>query len=377
MKGISILAYSVSELEQKIQDIESSFEATLGIVFSSIKHDFRALQKIFRDRDIDVIGASSSGEFIAGELAENSIVLLLLDIKRTHYHLYFAESNYDNSYEIGKNIAQCSKKHFNNAVFMTVFSLTVSGEKIIGGIHSELGEKVPIFGGMASDDFTMDSTTVFTTTQLSNEGICTLILDNDKIEVESLAISGWQPIGLINTITKAKANVIYEINGKPALDEYIKFCGDFQDGNAIDDIVSISSAQYPLQILRGGTAVLRALLYVDQEEKTIIMAGAVNEGDTFRFSIAPGFEILDETLDGFKKYRATFKNEIDIAIAFSCKARHMSLGPMIEDEIEGLYEIWDKKPMIGFFSYGEIGQDIAKKSHLYNETCALAIIREK
>ena len=378
MKGISILAFSILELEQKIQDLKkTSYQPTLGIVFASIKHDFVALQKVFRDHDIDILGASSSGEFVGEELAEKGIAVLFLDIKRTTYDIYFAETNYLNSYERGRSIGQHSKKHFENAAFITVFSVTVSAEEMIAGIHSVVGEKVPIFGGMASDDFTMNATSVFTNSELSSGGLCTLILDHDKIDIHGLALSGWEPLGLVNTITKATDNMIYEINGKPALDEFIKFCGDYQDGNAIDDIASISSAQYPLQILREDTAVMRALLYADKETKTMTMAGPIKEGDRFQFSIAPGFEILDETLEGFKKYKATLEHEADAVVVFSCKARHMSLGPMIEDEIEGLHEIWDKKPMIGFFSYGEVGQDDRKKAHYYNETCAIAIMKEK
>ena len=378
MNGISILAQSIIELEQKMQDIgDSSFEATLAIVFASIEHDFEALQKVFQNHDIDVFGSSSSGEFADGELVEKGIAVLLLDIKRTAYQIYFAEANYTNSYETGKDIAEYANDFFENSFFITVFSLTVSAEEIIRGINEKLGKTAPIFGGMASDNFKMDSTFVFTNKKLSNSGIATLIFDNDKIEVNGLALSGWQPLGLVNKITKAVDNIIYEINNKPALDEFINFCGDYQDGNAVDDIASISSAQYPLQILRGETSVLRALLYADKETKSMVMAGPVKEGDIFRFSIAPGFEILDETLEGFQNYKDSLNKKTDVMMVFSCKARHMSLGPMIEDEIEGLYEIWDKKPMIGFFSYGEVGQDIEQKSHFYNETCALAILTEK
>ena len=49
---------------------------------------------------------------------------------------------------------------------------------------------------------------------------------------------------------------------------------------------------------------------------------------------------------------------------------------LIEEEVEGIYNVW-KKPMAGFFSYGEVGQQQDKISHFYNETCSLVLLKER
>jgi hypothetical protein len=47
----------------------------------------------------------------------------------------------------------------------------------------------------------------------------------------------------------------------------------------------------------------------------------------------------------------------------------------MNDEIERLDEIWNA-PMIGLFSFGEIGRGADSKYEFYNMTCSLAVLEE-
>jgi len=116
-------------------------------------------------------------------------------------------------------------------------------------------------------------------------------------------------------------------------------------------------------------------LLTNEEDKSFSLGGPVTEGQEFRFSVAPGFEVIDETINNFREY-ATKKGNPDAVILFSCKARHMLLGPLVEDELEGIHGIWGKD-MIGFFTYGEIGMDEDESTNFYNETCSLVTLTEK
>ena len=122
-------------------------------------------------------------------------------------------------------------------------------------------------------------------------------------------------------------------------------------------------------------AVLRSPIYGDENNRSLTLVGSIKEGDKFRFSISPGIEVIEKTVAEFQ----SFKNEIpdvDALILFSCKGRHAALGPFIEDEIKGIYEQWNK-PMIGFLSYGEIGNLGNGVCEFHNETCCLVTIKER
>ena len=92
-------------------------------------------------------------------------------------------------------------------------------------------------------------------------------------------------------------------------------------------------------------------------------------------SISPGVEVIDQTIAELTDFLHD-TTDADALILFSCKGRHAALGPFLADEIEGIYNHW-QKPMIGFLSYGEIGNVRNGVCEFHNETCSLLAIKEK
>ena len=120
---------------------------------------------------------------------------------------------------------------------------------------------------------------------------------------------------------------------------------------------------------------MRSPLVLDEDNGSITLMGGVNQGDKFRFSNSPGFEVIEQTIEEFEQLKDK-SPDVDALILYSCKGRHGALGPLLEDEISGLYNYWNK-PMIGFLSYGEIGNTPSGICEFHNETCSLVSLREK
>lgn len=374
MKTITVSGNSVSDLSKKIeQTIQSDFKPTLAISFGSVKCNLDEFVKIFNQYDIQLFGASSAGEFINDDRIEESIVVMLLDADPDSFAIFHEEADFATSYAAGNNLAKFGLDKFKDPVFLVTFSMTINGEGIIAGVHDMI-PKERIFGGMAGDDFAMKATYSFTNDKISPSSLTGLVFDGEKIHVDGVAFCGWQPIGGRNRITRSKDNVVYEINNQPAMEVVTKVFGGFYETLENDNVL-MGAAQYPFQMVKDDKYVLRAALYSNEEDGSLVLAGPVQEGEEFRFSVAPGFEIIEQTIQNFKNY-AVKKPTPDALILFSCKARHMSLGPLVEDELAGIHEIWDKD-MIGFFTYGEIGLDEDGESNFYNETCSLVMISEK
>jgi hypothetical protein len=347
------------------------------MVFASIDHDLTSIAKIFDDKNIDLFGLSSAGEIIDKEVVESGIVGLLFDVNPDFYQIKIVENNFDNLFETGKESGIFSKKAFQNpALMIGSGGLTVDVEQIVYGFKSVLGENVPMFGGLAGDDWKLENTYAFSRNQMTNNGIMTLTFDNDKIEMQGLAICGWEAIGKTNIVTKAKGNVVYTINDEPALDVFLRYFEYLENSDVDAEKLDNASAQYPLQVMRkDGTSVLRSPMKSNLEDRSIMLAGNITQGDEFRFSIAPGFQVIDQTVAEFGSLKKDFP-EADALILFSCKGRHAALGPLIEDEVEGIYDYWSK-PMIGFFCYGEIGNVKGGTCDFHNETCSLVLLKEK
>ena len=376
MNSTSFQVNSIQDLEQEILATKgNNFNPTLAILFGSVDCELDTLPAIFNKYNIDLIGCSSSGEICQENIYEKGITGLLMDINRDFYQIEILEDAEGRCYEVGQELGKVGTDFCEDPSFLSFFGMGASAEHLIKGINDHIGKQVNIFGGMAGDDFRMVRTFIFSNSGIYHNGVASLIFNQDKVEMKGRAICGWEPIGTTNTITKAEGNIIYRINDTTAVDAFERYFGSFHNNQAEDDTVLVGVAQYPLQIMRGSGKVLRAALKINEDDESIMMAGPIQTGDQFKFSVAPGFGIIEDTIQEFSEYQ-TEHSTTDAMILVSCKARHMSLGPMVEEEIKGIQNLWNK-PLIGFFAYGEVGVNSTGECNFYNETCSLVLIREK
>ena len=110
MKSRVFSVTSVEQIEPRLQDIrQEGLAPTLAIVFSSVTHDLKELRTVFTKYDIEVFGASSSGEITNDEIHEESIVVMLLDINRDAFRLNIFDGEGKTSYQVGQRAAELSK----------------------------------------------------------------------------------------------------------------------------------------------------------------------------------------------------------------------------------------------------------------------------
>jgi hypothetical protein len=107
-----------------------------------------------------------------------------------------------------------------------------------------------------------------------------------------------------------------------------------------------------------------------------MIAGGVNEGDQFRFSLPPDFDVIDKVIESTRIIKEKEMPVCDALIVFSCVGRLGTFGPLISSEIEGLASTWGK-PMLGFFSLGEFGKLDKGRCELQGTTVSWVTIKEK
>ncbi len=376
MRAKTFAAKSVDGVAQELTLLKAEgFSPNLGIVFCSINFDIEKVAAIFDSFGIDIAGASTAGEIVNEGVFDGIVTGLLMEINPDFYSIYAEEYEGDNPFNACKKVGALAAARFERPAIMAMSGgVTIDAEQIVYGLKAGLKGDAPIFGGLAADDLQLTQTYSFTRHGVSSNGVAILAFDNDKVELKGLATSGWEGVGMENTITHAEGNIVYTINNEPAVNAFIKYFGYFDNDSTGE--VSEMSAQYPLQIIReDGTPILRAPLLQVKENGALILAGGVKNGDRFRFSIAPGFEVIDQTIQEFADLKQQAENA-DALVLFSCKGRHSALGPLIEDEVKGIYDFW-KKPLIGFFTYGEIGPTKNGICEFHNETCSLVVINER
>ena len=375
MKAKNIHGKNIDEIKSKfLKAVEDGFSPTIAIVFCSITQDRKALIDFFNEKKVDLFGATTAGEIVDNEVMEQSAVIMLLDMKKENYKIFCEES--EDTYKISNGLALFAKAAFPDPSIIVISSgLTIDAELIIKGVQ-DADAKIPLYGGLAGDDLTMKASYVFSNHYETSTGLIALVLNNDKINVKGLATSGWDNIGIEKTITKSVGNVVYSIDDEPAVDVFVKY---FQFTESVDnkaEIIAANFAQYPLQLKKqNGNIVLRAPMMVDIESRALIFAGGIPQGSKVKFSVPPGFDLIEKTADRVSVLKKSIADP-DAVLMFSCKARHIALGPMTEDEAGKIRSIWNK-PLIGFFTYGEIGTAKDSICDFHNETCSMVILEEK
>jgi hypothetical protein len=375
MKAKNIYGESIDEIKSKFAAATADgFAPSLAIVFCSITQNRLELTAFLTENNVAVFGSTTAGEIIDDEVLEKSTVIMLLSINKAHYKLFFKAS--DKTFKVANDLGHFAKAAFANPSVLVISSgLTIDAEEIIKGFM-EADKNIPLYGGLAGDDLTMKASFVFTNAEETSTGLIGLVLDGDMINIKGLATSGWDNIGIEKTITKSEGNIVYTIDDEPAVDVFVKY---FQFTESVDntaEIIAANFAQYPLQLKKAnGNTVLRAPLMVDIESRALIFAGGIPQGSKVKFSVQPGFDLIEKTTERISALKPSIP-DADALIMFSCKARHMALGPMTGDEAGMIRGLWNK-PLIGFFTYGEIGTTKDSVCDFHNETCSMVILKEK
>ncbi|MBA2499230.1 MAG: FIST C-terminal domain-containing protein [Chitinophagaceae bacterium] len=385
MQAKSIKGKSPEEIQRALeQSMNEGFEPTLAILFISIKQDRKAVCEILHQNEIDIIGASSSGEFIDGYQDEGAIVILLLDLNKAYYRILFKDVGNMTVSDAATQMAQAALKHFSNPAFIlcsTGLSSTgkmMDGETLIRSIENIVGSHVNMFGGMAGDDMTFTGTYAFTYNQSTDYGMAVLILNEDKVSLHGMAISGWKPIGVTRTVTKSEDNLIYMIDDQPALDMYMRYLGSVLPSadNKLEFFENLGN-QYPIQIERDDRESLMCNpIGFDREKNALICEINIQQGSKFRFSTPPDFDIVETVINKAKELKNANQADADAVLIFSCAGRLAALGPLAQQENDGLAEVWNS-PMAGFYSYGEFGRSVNGKHEFHSTTNSWVALKEK
>ncbi len=374
MKTETFLIRDMQNLDWQIQSLKKEgFKPTLGVVFISVSLPIKQLSAIFATHQIALIGSTSCGEIFAESdevsIADHSAVVMLLEMDPSAFHTCVLDDADLHSFELGKKAAQQTLGRFKSQSLIVMASgMKVDGQALVEGIMDVVGTSTPIFGGLAGDDAIFKETWVFCDDKFANNGVVLLCLDQEKVEVTGMATSGWISLGADLKVTSSQGNVVHSIDGRPALDVYMKYLSVLED-----DLPSVG-VEYPLMIKREHNEnALRAVMGVDKETRSLVFAGSVPEGSVVNFSSSPGFEVIEFTRKNIEAFKS--ENNPDCCLLFSCMARHLALGPLISDEVKIAVKKW-KAPLAGFFTYGEIGTNPNAQCDFYNQTFTIALLRE-
>jgi hypothetical protein len=351
---------------------------TLAVVFCSVALDFETVGRSIAERGIAVVGTTTAGEISNDVMRDQTCVAMLLDAPPGSFSLWFSTRGADETtFDLGRRLGQAAVERFANPIVLTFVSgVRSDGEPLVRGVRAGARRPIPLFGGMAGDDLIMKNTFVFTGEGATADGAIGLVLDGERFEVSGIASNGWQAVGVEKTVTRSEANVVYEIDNEPALSVYKEYL-DVESPEENDGGIRTLElgGQYPLSVRReNGTSVIRAPMFYQSDNQSMIFAGTVPQGSRVKFCIPPSMDVVERVVAEVGEVHDRMPGA-EAVILVACIGRRLALGPLTLDEVQELYEMWGT-PLAGFFSYGEIGARNPEECDFHTETCTLVALRE-
>lgn len=323
-----------------------------GILFAAVDFDRELiLQEIDRAfPDIELIGCTTDGELSSVlEFQQDSIVLTVFYGEGVEIRAAVGRNISQDPEGIARATAAAVKREFNLPIRLAIAlpeSLTTSAVSILRGLEAGLGDNIPLFGGAAAEPREVQRTYQFYKTEVFSDAVPILLFAGDIQFSHGLA-SGWQPMGKRSQITKVDKNIIYEIDGKPALDFYHHYLNDYKPDSA-----------YPLAVFPPGEErfFLRGAISYDLEEGSVKVSGDVPEQSIVQITDTTLEDVVNASAASFaeawKNYAGT---EPKAALCFSCAWRRWVMGTRANEEYQALAPaLQDKIPASGFYTYGEV-----------------------
>jgi len=319
------------------------------------------------------MGCSTAGEIFDTQLTSERFVLQIMKFEKTILRLVHSKiSSSIESQKVGEQIAHKLNVEKLKSIFVLSDGLTVNGSQLTKGISSVLSEDVVVTGGLAGDNERFEKTWVLVDNQPLEEHIVAIGFYGEDFYVSSASKGGWESLGLKRKVTKSKDNILYELDGQPALKLYKHYLGERAEG------LPSTGLLFPLGLYEKGEIKVRTILAVDEEYQSITFAGDIPSGSTVTLMKASLSSLVEGASQAAKEMHCNTQMSSTLCcIAISCVGRRLVLGQRVEEEIEAVMnELPPKTMQIGYYSYGEISPAIADACDLYNQTMTLTLIGE-
>jgi hypothetical protein len=323
-----------------------------------------------------IVLTSTSGEILDTSVVDESIALTAIQFDKSHVKVAKVATVGKNSMQVGKELAQSFDK--NELKHILVFSegSTINGTDLVQGMQAELGNSVTITGGLAGDGVAFSKTVVGLDAPPQEFTVVGIGLYGNDFSVGFGSYGGWEPFGAERTVTKSEANVLYELDGKPALELYKTYLGDKAKE------LPASALLFPLcTIDEEGEMLVRTILTIDEAKQSMTFAGDIPQNCKVRLMKSNHNKLVEgastaaqNSLDILK----AAKDAPSLAILVSCVGRKLVLKQRVEEEVEAVKDLLgDNAHILGFYSYGELAPREGNTScYLHNQTMTITLLTE-
>jgi len=321
-----------------------------------------------------VASCSTGGEIAGVDVFDEAVVgaAIRFDAARVRAHIVDLAAAGGDA-EAGRVLADALLEPDLKAVLILGDGTNLNGTALIEGLSTRLPKDIVVTGGLAGDGADFGETRVGLDGAPEPGKVVGIGLYGDTLRIGWGSTGGWESFGPLRRITRSTANVLFELDGKPALDLYREYLGPLADG------LPGTALLFPLTIRPDASSendVVRTIVGIDEARNGLVFAGDIPEGWTAQLMRGTP----DQLADGAARAAAQAcgdSPDSGLALVVSCIGRKLMMGQRVADETEEMAQVLNAMPTVGFYSYGEIApHGVTRDRTLHNQTMTVTVIRE-
>ena len=327
-----------------------------------------------------VFGCSTGGQILGSEIYDDRIAALAVRFSATKVRLVGEEvAGPEQSCACGEAIGRMLAADDLAGIFVLSDGLNVNGSKLVAGITRFIGKGVPITGGLAGDGSDFKESVVGADCPPQSHLVAAVGFYGSAVRFGHGSSGGWDIFGPPRCVTRSSGNILFELDGRPALDLYERYLGE-------EDVRGLpgTALLFPLQVrdpAKPEHEIVRTVLAVDREARSMTFAGDVPEGWHAQLLRGNCAHLAAGAAEAARQAQAGLNHGADgdgIAVLVSCIGRRLLMGQQTTDEVEAAAaELGSRMSRIGFYSYGEISPHAASGiCELHNQTITVTTIAE-
>lgn len=332
-----------------------------------------------------LFGVSDAGEITSEGSYQRSVVMAAIKSDSLSFAAHLEEDIEVDPRQKGRRIAErvnrrLPKKSKSSEVLI-IFSDGLSGSitDVIRGAQEILGTSYPILGGGAGDNFLFQKTYQYYNDRIFSQSVLGLLIQAPKI---GFGIRhGWRPLGRPYKVTRARRNVVWELDGESAIEVYQRYFGP-QIRNLERKYLLKMVINYPLGMSIPGEKEYLVRNVLDMQlDGSLVFSSDIPEGREVRLMMSNKELVIAAARDAaWQAGERMSSGEIGLGIIFNSASRYKLLGKERDKEIEEIKKVLTKIPLIGFYGYSQqaplSGELNLGQSYSHNQSVVVLVLGE-
>lgn len=353
----------------------------LVLVFAAVEF-MRSLEFTQRLRqsfpNAALVGCSTAGEIHGAYVSDHSASITALHFQHPDFRIASTSLNgMEDSSPAGERLAEQLKGEGLHDIIVFGQGVNINGSALIQGIRQVFDGAVSISGGLAGDGGAFQQTWVLSPQGASDQTLVGIGFYGPHLQLHHGSFGGWQPFGPARKVTRCSGNILFELDGEPALKVYKDYLGEYAKD------LPASGLLFPFEMLEddhNAVGLVRTILGIDEASGSLILAGDVIENGYLKLMHASTDALVDGAQAAAEAAHRMLSGTADgLTLLISCVGRKLVMGGRVDEEIEAVADVFGSaSSLTGFYSYGEISPFThATDCRLHNQTMTITYVCEE